>query len=183
MGEGQWGRGLSPRPRGAPGWLHPLHPRNRGRGQREGSWNRRKRWRGGYFGERRFAGSRRRGGRGRTGRPDGEDAPCVCPCVCVCVCVSERERVEEGEREREKERNRLLPCQSRLDAGVPRPGRQILVASLLRGSAGVPREEPTRGARSGEVGDKERVEGGRVEGRGGGSGSTGEGGGAPVTGF
>ena len=47
----------------------------------------------------------------------------------------------------------------------------------------VPREEATRGARGGEAGDKERVEGGRVEGRGGGSGSTGEGGGAPVTGF
>ena len=124
---------------------------------------------------------------GQDRRPDGEDAPCVCACVrvcvCVCVCVSERESGGGGEREREKERNRLPPCQSRLDAGVPRPGRQILVASLLRGSAGVPREEPTRGARSGEVGDKERVEGGRVEGWGGGSGSTGERGGAPVTGF
>ena len=111
--------------------------------------------------------------------------------VCVRVCVSERERESGGggerererEREREKERNRLPPCQPRLDAGVPRPGRQILVASLLRGSAGVPREEATQGARGGEAGDKERVEGGRVEGRGGGSGSTGEGGGAPVTGF
>ena len=98
---------------------------------------------------------------------------CVCVRARVCVCVCERER-RRREREREEERNHLPPCQARLDAGGSPPRRQILVASLLRGSAGVPREEATRRARGDEAGDKERVEGGRVEGRGGGSGSTGK---------
>lgn len=37
----EMGEGLSPRPRGALGWLHPLHPGSKGRGWRGGSWSRR----------------------------------------------------------------------------------------------------------------------------------------------
>ena len=99
---------------------------------------------------------------------------CVCVCVRACVYVCVRERGGGGRGREREERNHLPPCQARLDAGGSPPRRQILVASLLRGSAGVPREEATRRARGDEAGDKERVEGGRVEGRGGGSGSTGK---------
>ena len=110
---------------------------------------------------------------------------CVWVCVCVCVCQRGRERVEEGEGERERERRRgttSSPARPGWTRGSP--ARQADTRSVASaGIRGVPREEATRGARGGEAGDKERVEGGRVEGRGGGSGSTGEGGGAPVTGF
>ena len=88
MGEGQWGRGLSPRPWGAPGWLHPLHPRNKGRGQREGSWNRRKR---GGVGISEREGLQEAGGEAGGAGPGDLTGrmlrACVRACVCACVCV------------------------------------------------------------------------------------------------